>query len=82
MRPKKLPHHRLAEGEVTGHYHEATGPGVSLLDYGDRIVLNAPQGSTITHQEHAPLELPPGKYERSIVREYDHFAEEARNVLD
>lgn len=69
----------LAHGEVTGHYHEAQGDGVALFDDG---VLEAPHGATVTHQEHAPITLPPGIYDRSIVLEYDHFAEEARHVAD
>jgi hypothetical protein len=83
MKPMKLNHRRLAEGEVTGHYHEATGAGVSLWDTGGgTLVLDAPQGSTVTHQEHHPLSVPPGRFERRIVQEFDHFAEEARSVRD
>ena len=79
----KLKHRRLAEGEVTGHYHEATGPGVTLHAYGhDRIYLDAPEGAVITHQEHGPVTLPPGEYSRAIVKEYDHLAEETRSVVD
>lgn len=78
-----LPHRRLAEGEMTGHYHEATGDGVLLLELPDGVILlDAPTGSTVTHQEHGPLAVPAGEYERVIVQEYDHFAEEARDVRD
>jgi len=81
MPRKKLPHRRLAEGEVTGHFHQASAG--TLWDYGDGLmVLDAPKGATVTHQEHGPVALPPGKYERRIVLEYDHFAEEARQVRD
>jgi hypothetical protein len=76
---KKLEKAILAHGEVTGHYHEAHGDGVALYDDG---VLEAPHGAEVTHQEHAPVAIPPGTYDRSIVVEYDHFAEEARNVAD
>lgn len=75
----KLPHTILAHGEQTGHVHEATGEGVVLYEDG---TLEAPHGSVVTHHEHDPVALPPDTYVRSIVREYDHFAEEARPVLD
>jgi hypothetical protein len=76
---KKLERAILAEGESTGHFHEVHGSGVAFYDDG---VLEAPQGATVTHQEHAPVTIPPGTYGRSIVQEYDHFKEEARNVAD
>lgn len=76
---KKLEQPILAHGEHTGHYHEAKGEGVALYDDG---VLEAPHGAEVTHQEHAPVQIPPGTYTRLIVQEYDHFAEEARNVAD
>lgn len=76
---KKLARAILAEGEHTGHFHEAHGAGVTYYDDG---VLEAPSGAEVTHQEHAPILLPAGTFQRSIVQEYDHFAEEARNVAD
>lgn len=76
---KQLERAILAHGEHTGHFHEAHGDGVALYDDG---VLEAPQGAEVLHQEHAPLTVLPGTYERSIVQEYDHFAEEVRQVRD
>lgn len=76
---KQLDKAILAHGEHTGHFHEAHGDGVALFDDG---VLEAPHGAEVTHQEHASVTVPPGTYERSIVQEFDHFAEEARNVAD
>lgn len=76
---KKLERAILALGESTGHFHEAHGEGVALYEDG---VLEVPHGAEVTHQEHAPIMVPPGTYERSIVQEFDHFAEEARNVAD
>ena len=76
---KKLDRAILAHGEHTGHFHEAHGDGVALYEDG---TLDAPRGAEVTHQEHAPIAVPPGTYERSIVAEYDHFLEESRNVAD
>jgi hypothetical protein len=79
MAKKKLERAILAHGEVTGHYHEARGSGVAFYEDG---VLEAPHGAEVTHQEHAPVMVPPGTYQRSIVQEYDHFLEEAKAVRD
>jgi hypothetical protein len=37
---------------------------------------------TIVHEEHKPVTIPAGKYKVKRVQEYDHFAEEAKNVAD
>jgi hypothetical protein len=81
---KKLPHARLAEGEHTGHFHEAIGPEVALYETASpgTLLLSVPSGATVTHQEHRPVTLPPGEYERRIVLEYDHLLEESRVVVD
>jgi hypothetical protein len=72
----------LAEGEHTGHYHAASGPDVQLWQWRDAIILEAPSGADIVHQEHRAFRVRPGVYDREIVREFDHFAEEARLVVD
>lgn len=84
MPKKRKQNNHLAEGEVTGHYHEATGKvAVFEGEYGDTsLLLDAPEGSVVTHQEHNEVTLPPGKYRSGIVQEYDHLEEEARNVAD
>ncbi len=73
----------LAEGEATGHFHEAVGVGVSVLEgSGDSLFLSVPNGAEVTHQEHGTVKVPAGDYKVRIVREYDHFREEARKVVD
>jgi len=81
---KKLDHKRLAEGEATGHFHAAVAEDAVLYgdDTGTPLLLDAPSGSDVTHQEHGTITLPPGQYDRSIVQEYDHAQEEAREVID
>lgn len=78
---KKLTHRRLAEGEATGHFHEA----VNAVLYGNDEEperFEAPCGTDVTHQEHDTVSLPPNNYTRSIVQEYDHVEEEAKDVVD
>jgi len=72
----------LAYGEVTGHYHKAVAESASLEIDGDTMVLDAPEGTEIVHQEHHTITVPPGQYERQIVNEYDPFEEEIRKVRD
>lgn len=79
---KKLNHKRLAEGEVTGHFHVATARTATLYDDDGQIVLDAPRGTNVTHQEHATVYVPPGQYDRLIVQEFDPFEEEIREVRD
>ena len=72
----------LAEGEATGHAHVVEGDA-ELLELGDRLFLRVLSGNArVIHEEHKPIEIPPGEYEIERVREYDHFREEARQVVD
>lgn len=75
---KKLDKRVLAEGEVTGHAHR-----VEVDVFEDEQGLRHFQGRTpLTHEEHKRIEIPSGKWVSGRVREYDHFSEEARNVID
>ena len=82
----KFPHTILAEGEATGHKHEVFGAGVALYDDGRRdiLVLNVPAQTEaeVRHEEHHTQTIAPGEYDRLIVREYDHFREEVRQIAD
>jgi hypothetical protein len=82
MQKKKLNHLILAEGEVTGHAHRANRG--TLYDNGNGTMTLEPETeTTITHEEHAPLNLPTSDpFNVRIVQEYDHAAEAARNVAD
>lgn len=86
----------LAHGEVTGHAHEVTpvklvsqhdiNEALRLLGDGDgaevmtQAALIVKKGVAVIHDEHARIELPPGKY---IVRRQREYTPEAiRNVAD
>lgn len=81
---KKKKTNYLAEGEVTGHYHNAIGNVEVFEDAFDdsSLKLNAPQGCIIEHQEHNKIILPPGIYRTGIALEYDPAIEEAKEVRD
>jgi len=80
---KQAKNNHLAEGEVTGHYHNAVGKGVKVYeDNGAVCVLDAPNGCDVTHQEHSTIPIPPGRYNIGIVREQNHAENAAREVRD
>ena len=71
----------LAEGEHTGHMHRIL-TGIILYAVGAKLYLENLEKVKILHEEHNEIILPPGKWEVDQVREYDHFEEETRRVLD
>lgn len=84
-------------GEITGHAHrvngghimfrvqdEMMGRPVSTGGFNGTKYLEIKEGEdvTITHEEHAPIKLPPGIYKSYTVREFDHFEGIIREVAD
>lgn len=83
VRGEKLNHLTLAQGTKTGHHHTVTKGKAELYKDGDDLFLKVEgKTATLTHQEHKPIPIKKGIYKIEIVKEYDHFAEEARNVAD
>ena len=93
----KQPTHAILEfGEVTGHTHQINmanmlkEAGVTLhMGYNRKAGEDAPDGFqvlnapvTLTHEEHDPLELPPGKYIVRRVREFNHISGRSTYVAD
>ena len=86
----------LAFGEVTGHKHQIhmkdmlDKAEVTLhMGYRREVGVDVPDAFEVreetvvlTHEEHNPIELPPGKYIVKIVREFDHIAGRSRYVAD
>lgn len=87
---KPVPSAVLQEGEHTGHAHRLAGiPGraFDVLEFrheerGVEKYVILRETVALGHEEHKTIEIPAGTYRIGIVREYDHFAEEARNVQD
>ena len=89
-------HAILAFGEATGHKHQVNmadmmkEAGVTLhMSYNGKAGEDVPSAFevrnetvTLKHEEHNPIEIPPGKYVVRIVREFDHIAGRARYVAD
>lgn len=79
---RKLNHLTLAYGEATGHHHTVTKGEAELYEHDGTLFLRAAEEVKVTHQEHGTITLPKGNYKIGRVQEYDHFAEEAREVMD
>lgn len=71
----------LAYGEATGHSHRLVGDAMKLV-VGTAIYARVLEECRLLHEEHKALVVPPGEYQVDFVREYDHFNEEARRVMD
>lgn len=74
---------KLALGEVTGHSHKLeTITVVDVFELDGVKYFNAPNGASLSHEEHNTLTLDPKTYQVLTEREYDYFLEEQREVLD
>jgi hypothetical protein len=67
----------LAHGEVTGHRHRFEDGAAVTLSQGNfgregGLILEVTSGDPVLrHEEHAPIPVPPGRYEVRIKCEYD-----------
>jgi len=83
VKGKKLNHLVLAEGEHTGHKHQIIEGDAEIYDDNGTFYLRVvSEQAILAHEEHAHQVIEQGDYQIGIVQEYDHFAEEARNVAD
>ena len=82
----------LAYGEVTGHAHAVSGDA-DLLEIPsetveqtitdiEKYLLVGDKGAVVTHEEHATITLPPGRYAIVRQREYTSADMEPRFVAD
>ena len=71
----------VATGETAGHAHVARGR-IEAYEVDGVLYLKVTGPAEVTHEEHLPLTLPPGKWQVGTVREFDPFTEECRNVVD
>lgn len=79
---KKLNTTVVREGEHTGHAHRFEAGTATLHGFNEQLFMRVPTKSPVTHEEHKQIDVLSGEYEIKGVQEYDHFAEEARAVLD
>lgn len=77
----KVKGNTLVEGEATGHKHSLSGQ-VQIYANQDQKFFEVEQKTILSHQEHKPLEIPPGKYKVVQEREWNPFDEQIRRVMD
>ena len=76
-------HFILARGEATGHAHRIESiAGVEFIEKDGMFYIHNAKPVMVRHEEHKPIIIPAGIWRVRGVREYDHFAEEARRVAD
>lgn len=65
------------------HHHRLEGGSFRVTEgEGGFKLLEVKAKTKLTHEEHKALPVAPGSYEVDIEREFDHWAEEARRVID
>ena len=62
--------------------HEFVSGLFEVQSVGNKKIVVVLDNSTIGHNEHGELIVPPGAYEITIAMEYSHWDEEARQVID
>ena len=73
----------VQHGKATGHSHRLPeSETVYVHPKTKERYLKLVKPAILKHEEHNPIEIPPGTYRIGIVKEYDHFLEESRNVAD
>jgi hypothetical protein len=74
----------LAYGEATGHHHSLDLKDADWWKHADDAngdqYLNVKTSAVVTHQEHAPVALPAGKYR--VIQQREYSPEEIRRVRD
>jgi hypothetical protein len=78
---KKLDRPVLAEGEVTGHAHVLDGL-VDVFEVDGVREFYLRDETRLVHEEHRVIDIPAGEFQSGVAMEYDHFAEEAKRVVD
>jgi len=75
----------LAEGEATGHAHAIHERDARTFTYeGERFLLTKSKAQLV-HEEHGPIEVPPGAWRVVIQREYQpspKTQQQWRRVID
>jgi len=81
---KPLKTNIVEEGEATGHAHRiVSDPSTyNIFKVGNSKYIRSSKVIELRHEEHKPVKIPPGTYRIEGVREFDHFKQEERRVVD
>lgn len=64
------------------HHHRLKGGRFQIYQGEKNRFLRVEKNTQLVHEEHKPISLTKGDYRIGIVLEYDHMAEESRQVID
>lgn len=75
-----IPDNIVVKGDNHSHI---LNNGLLFIDKtNDKKLIISTGNTTVNHPTHAQITFPAGSYEVSLVKEYDHFLEESREVKD
>jgi hypothetical protein len=78
---KRSPKIVLAEGEATGHAHCLECDDADAWKEGERFEVRVnSESASVTHEEHAKISLPRGRYR--VTRQREYKPEAVHNVAD
>lgn len=72
----------IQHGEGTGHAHRLVGGEIYIEPKTKEKYLRLVKPSRVVHEEHHPINLPPGQYRIGIVREKGMFDDLIAPVVD
>lgn len=70
----------IARGEKTGHVHQIKSRAAEVMQGGSGRFLVAKAPVTVSHEEHAPIEIPAGTYQ--IIQQREQQADRPAYVQD
>ncbi len=91
IKPSSQNFHIIADSETTGNHHVIDLPKIDkskvkfFKNKAGAMFMRSEVETTVScvlADRHAPITIPAGTYEFGIQQEYDHFAQNLRNVRD
>jgi len=76
---REIPGNLIHKGNTNHHIIEGD---YQIYDSKGIMYILVKDNSELKHEEHHTIVIPEGLYVKSIVKEYDHFLEESREVVD
>ena len=86
IKPSHKDMHIIADSETTGNHHVIdVHEDTKFYASGDTVYMVNEKPTNVRcvlKDRHSPIEIGPGTWEFGIQQEYDHFAQNLRNVAD
>jgi len=80
-RAERVNQRPLALGEATGHSHRIE-EDVEMYELDGILYIRTDRTVQLVHEEHRPITVEPGCWQVGIVREYDWFDAQVRQIED